>query len=72
MNAGTAEILHEEIRDFADKMKAVAGNQIHFHETQHAPHDIIVAGGYTGFIKQAEEATDVARDFFKIDLPKTM
>ncbi|PVH93536.1 alpha/beta-hydrolase [Periconia macrospinosa] len=72
INAGTAELLHEEIRDFADKMKAVPGNQIRFHETQHAPHDIIVAGGYTGFVKQAEEATEVARNFFKIDTLKTL
>ena len=72
MNAGTAELLHEEIREFSDRMKAVPGNQICFHETPHAPHDIIVAGGYTGFVKQAEEAAEVARAFLKIDTHKTL
>jgi acetyl esterase/lipase len=66
INVGTAELLHFEVKGFSAKMIEIPGNQIRYHETKHAPHDIIIAGGWTGFVKQAEEATEIARDFLRV------
>ncbi|KAH7112495.1 Alpha/Beta hydrolase protein [Dendryphion nanum] len=72
INAGTAELLVSEISNFSEKMTEISGNQIHYHETKDAPHDIILAGGYTGFVEQAEEAAKVAHHFFKINALKSL
>jgi acetyl esterase/lipase len=71
INVGTAELLHSEVMEFSERMTKVPGNQICYHKTENAPHDIIVAGGYTDFVKQAEEAVEIARDFLKVDMSKS-
>jgi hypothetical protein len=68
---GTAELLNYEVMEFSESMSKAPGNQICHHETENAPHDIIVAGGYTGFVMQVEDAIEVARDFLKVDMAKS-
>ncbi|KAF1960121.1 alpha/beta-hydrolase [Byssothecium circinans] len=64
LQAGTAELIYDEVREFAEKMKSIKGNDICYWEVQNAPHDIILAGGYTGFVKEAEEAAERAGEHF--------
>ncbi|KAF1995914.1 alpha/beta-hydrolase [Amniculicola lignicola CBS 123094] len=66
VNAGTAEALYEEIKEFTKKMKDVEGNSIHYMETKDAPHDVILAGKALGFEKEAEDAVIEAVKFFKV------
>lgn len=71
VQAGTAELLFEEIKGFSEKMSGVSGNQIHLYDTPQAPHDIIVVGGYTGSVSQAEEIDEAVRKFLNIELPSS-
>ncbi|KAF2243510.1 alpha/beta-hydrolase [Trematosphaeria pertusa] len=64
VNAGTAELLYDEVGVFVERMQAVEGNQVCFVETKDAPHDVLVAGTFTGFVEEAEEAAGKAREFF--------
>jgi acetyl esterase/lipase len=64
INVGTTELFYDEIKLFAERMKKIEGNKVYYLETPNAPHDLIVAWGYTGFTKKAEDATKQANDFF--------
>ncbi|KAF1968949.1 alpha/beta-hydrolase, partial [Bimuria novae-zelandiae CBS 107.79] len=44
VNAGTAEILHEEITEFVRNMDQVDGNKMCYVETKDAPHDVLCDG----------------------------
>ncbi len=64
VNAGTAELLYDEINQFVEGMKGIEGNKIHYVETKGAPHDLILAGNVTGFTAEAAEAVQEAGKFF--------
>jgi acetyl esterase/lipase len=68
IQAGTAELLHAEIKAFAEKMSNVEGNKVHFWDVMHAPHDIILCGPILGFQKEAEETAERAGEFFGLSL----
>ena len=64
VNAGTAELLHDEDSRFAARMEDVPGNRVCYVETEGAPHDLVLAGMAMGFERQALEAIGRAADFF--------
>jgi acetyl esterase/lipase len=64
IHTGTAEILYDEIRAFADAMTDVSGNRVRYFETPHAPLDLILLGKVFGLQKEAEVAVQAAHDFF--------
>jgi hypothetical protein len=45
-------------------MSSFKGNRICLLETKDAPHDIILAGHLSGFVKEAENAVKHAGDYF--------
>lgn len=68
IQAGTAEIFYDEVREFAEKMGRVGRNKegkVGYFESPHVPHDLIIAGGTLGLEKGAEEAVTDAFEFFK-------
>ncbi|KAK2763259.1 hypothetical protein FQN54_009895 [Arachnomyces sp. PD_36] len=67
IQAGTAEIFYDEVREFADVMGKVEGNKgkVSYLETPNAPHDIIIAGSSLGLQKETEDAVSHAFEFFK-------
>jgi hypothetical protein len=64
LQVGTVELIYDEVKEFAEKMKNIRRNRICYWETRNAPHDIILAGGFTGFVKEAEEAVEIAGKHF--------
>jgi hypothetical protein len=64
LQVGTVELIYDEVKEFAEKMKDIKENRICYCETKNAPHDIILAGGFTGFVKEAEEAVERAGKHF--------
>lgn len=67
IQAGTAEIFYDEVREFAQKMGRVGRNdkKVGYFESPHVPHDLIMAGAALGLAKGAEEAGKDAFEFFK-------
>jgi hypothetical protein len=57
-------LLNDEAKVFSDRMFSIKGNRICFVETKDAPHDIILAGHLSGFVKEAEDAANDAGDVF--------
>ena len=64
VNVGTVELNYDEVKVFAERMMAVQGNDVCYLETKDAPHDIILAGIFTGFVRQAEVAAKRAGEHF--------
>jgi acetyl esterase/lipase len=63
LQAGDCEVLHDDIRAFADKVQTL-GWTVGLTVSKHCPHDIILLGGRMGFAKEAEKAAREARTFF--------
>ncbi|KAF2116880.1 Alpha/Beta hydrolase protein, partial [Lophiotrema nucula] len=63
INACTAEILYDQIQVYSDAMQAVEGNEVLYVETEYAPHDLIMAAGAFGLVKEVDEALEAAREF---------
>jgi acetyl esterase/lipase len=64
---GTAEVLYDDVKAFAGKMKEVEENKVLYEETLYAPHDIILSGDATGFQKETAETVRKAGEFFGLE-----
>jgi acetyl esterase/lipase len=64
IQAGTAELLHGEIAELAERMQKVDGNRVRFWEVEGAPHDVILCGHVFGMVGEAEECAERAAEFF--------
>lgn len=64
INAGTVEALYDSIQEFAAEMEKVNGNQIKFHETPFAPHNLIMSYKGFDFEREIEVAAADALKFF--------
>ena len=69
IQAGTAEILYEEIKSFANEMLQIEGNTVLYHETESCPHDILVGHELYNFVPQARLASTKATEFFRQNTP---
>ncbi|KAI1370942.1 alpha/beta-hydrolase [Hypoxylon crocopeplum] len=65
IQAGTSEAFYPSIKGFAEKQVAVEGNRVRFHESELAPHDILLSHPVLGLTAQFEAALDNAREFFE-------
>jgi acetyl esterase/lipase len=66
VNAGSAELLHDEISLFVEKMRGVSGNEVCYVETADAMHDVLLCGGVVGFENEVKVAVKEAGAFFRL------
>ena len=66
VQAGSAEVLLQDIRTFAKDMAGIEGNRVKYYETPHAPHDLILCGKILGMVKETEDVVEAAKNFFSI------
>jgi acetyl esterase/lipase len=64
IHVGTKELLYDEVKLFAERMKGIASNHVCYHETKDANHDIILTAVLMGLVQEAEKAIQEAHDFF--------
>ncbi|ORX94928.1 Alpha/Beta hydrolase protein, partial [Clohesyomyces aquaticus] len=64
VNSGSAELFHDEITLFVERMNGVAGNRVQYVGTKDAMHDLILCGLSFGFEKEAQDAVKLAASFF--------
>ncbi|KAK6085242.1 alpha/beta hydrolase fold-3 domain-containing protein [Seiridium cupressi] len=64
LHAGTKEAFYDSIKEFSEEMTRVPGNRIRLHETELAPHDIILLHKMLGFTSETATAVRDARNFF--------
>ncbi|KAK9413453.1 putative Alpha/beta hydrolase fold-3 domain-containing protein [Seiridium unicorne] len=64
LHAGTKEAFYDSIKEFSEEMTRVPGNRIRLHETELAPHDIILLHKMLGFTSETAIAVRDARCFF--------
>ncbi|KAL9094922.1 MAG: hypothetical protein Q9165_002872 [Trypethelium subeluteriae] len=65
VQTGSAEVLYEEDKAFAEQMKGIDGNTVECHVVQHAPHDICLIGHLLGWGDQALECAKRAGEFVR-------
>ncbi|KAF2239622.1 alpha/beta-hydrolase [Viridothelium virens] len=65
VQTGSAEVLYEEDKAFAEQMKGIDGNRVECHVVQHAPHDICLIGHLLGWGDQALECAKRAGEFVR-------
>jgi acetyl esterase/lipase len=58
-----AEVLADDDRHLADRMKGVTGNQVVFYEEPDAPHDLLAVGFMIGMEKELVRITESAKEF---------
>lgn len=64
VNVRTIELIYDEVKVFADRMIGTKGNDICYLKAKGAPHDIILAGKYSSFVKEAEDTMKPAGEIF--------
>jgi acetyl esterase/lipase len=64
VNAGTVELLHDEISLFVSRMKGVNGNKVQYVETKDAMHDLLLSSVTVGFEEELQNAVQQAGAFF--------
>ncbi|KAI9695595.1 MAG: hypothetical protein M1820_008520 [Bogoriella megaspora] len=65
VNAGSAEIFHNDISEFAKEMEGVAGNRVRYFDSPNMPHDILVGVNVMPVGKEVEEALQDAVNLFE-------
>ncbi|KAI9690902.1 MAG: hypothetical protein M1822_008522 [Bathelium mastoideum] len=63
VQTGSAEVLYEDDKAFAEQMKGVDGNRVECHVVQHAPHDICLIGHLLGWKDQTLDCAKRAGEF---------
>jgi acetyl esterase/lipase len=63
INAGTAEVLHDQAEEFTNEMNKTEGNQAKFHPTPAVMHDLIMGYSAQGLEREMEIAVADARNF---------
>ncbi|KAK8040788.1 hypothetical protein PG994_013795 [Apiospora phragmitis] len=64
INAGSAEAFFDTIKEFADEMAGMNGNQVRFQPAEFAPHDLVMLYKGYGMEREVELATKDALEFF--------
>jgi len=65
VQAGSAEILCDDIRAFAGEMEGREGNRVRYWETPFAPHDLILCGNLLGMVRETGDVVELAKAFFE-------
>lgn len=65
IHAGGMEALIDTVKEFADEMSGIEGNQVRFHSTEFAIHDLVMSYKNVGMEREMEIAAADAYDFFK-------
>ncbi|KAI9668668.1 MAG: hypothetical protein M1831_001107 [Alyxoria varia] len=68
VNAGTAEVLVDEVRELAEGFAGVRGNTVTQYEIEDGPHDCFAVGGDMGFVEQVRGAIRAAGDFLGVEV----
>lgn len=64
VHAGGAEVLVDDVKEFARRFEGAGWNKVHLGISEHCPHDILLLGDRFGFEREAEEAAREAGRFF--------
>lgn len=65
IHAGTKEAFYDGVKEFSEEMSRVQGNRIRFHQSELAPHDILLTHKLLNFTDEVESAIKDACDFFE-------
>ena len=65
IQVGSSEILADDVTRFAEKMRAIEGNELDLHEDVDCPHDIFILGDKIGFDQEATRMAKAMGEWLK-------
>lgn len=65
MNAGTAELFYERIKQWTREMRGVEGNVVELHSEEDAVHDTFFVGELMGFERSAWDVAARISEFVR-------